>query len=209
MLGFVVASATAGNIIGRTGRYRIVVLAGVSLTMIGIFLMARMDPNTPQSVVIRNMVIAGLGMGSVMPVYTLAVQNVAPPANMGSATASVQFFRSIGGTVGVATYGSILLRTYHGSFDKNVPAGTPPRVLALLNNPLQLQQASSGAGHVPPADLLLIRHLLVNVRHALYDGLHHIFVIGSVLMIFALAVNFFLREIPLRKKHHVTVPAEV
>jgi MFS family permease len=182
----------------------------VALASIGIFLMAQMTPNTAQWEVIRNMIIAGLGMGSVMPVYTLCVQNVAPPAHMGSATASVQFFRSIGGTVGVATYGSILLRGYHESFSRNIPAGTPPRVLALLNNPLQLRQASLGTtSAMPPSELLLVRQLLGNVRQALYQGLHHIYVIGSLLMIVAIIVNLFLREVPLRKKHHEVVSAEV
>jgi len=208
MLGFVVASATSGNIVGRTGRYKIVVLSGVTLTTIGVFLMASMDAHTAQWEVIRNMIIAGLGMGSIMPIYTLCVQNVAPAGNMGAATASVQFFRSIGGTVGVATYGSILLRTYHASFARNIPPGAPPRVLALLNNPLQLQMAANAPG-IKPADLILIRQLLGNVREALFQGLHQIFVIGSILMLFAVAVNFFLREVPLRKKHHAQVATEV
>ena len=210
MLGFVVASTASGNIIGRTGRYKIVVLTGVSLTMVGIFLMATMDGNTAQWQVIRNMIIAGLGMGSIMPVYTLCVQNVAPPQIMGAATASVQFFRSIGGTVGVATYGSILLRNYHQSFARHLPPETPPRVLALLNNPLQLRQASSGGlAGLQPSDLILVKQLSANVREALLQGLHQIFVIGSILMIGAVTVNFFLREIPLRKKHHVQPAAEV
>jgi EmrB/QacA subfamily drug resistance transporter len=208
MLGFVVASATSGNIVGRTGRYRIVVLTGVSLTAVGIFLMASMTPQTVQWEVIRNMIITGLGMGSIMPIYTLCVQNVAPPNVMGAATASVQFFRSIGGTVGVATYGSILLRKYHANFSSNIPAGTPPRVLALLNNPLQLQLASHAQG-IQPGDLLLLRQLLGNVRQALFQGLHQIFVIGSILMIFAITVNLFLQEVPLRKKHHAQPAAEV
>jgi hypothetical protein len=147
-------------------------------------------------------------MGSVMPVYTLCVQNVAPPANMGAATASVQFFRSIGGTVGVAVYGSILLRTYHANFARNLPPNVPPRVLALLNNPLQLQMAANAPG-VKPADLLLIRRLLANVRDALYQGLHHIFIIGAILMVGAVIVNLFLGEVPLRKKHHVQPAAEM
>ena len=208
MLGFVVASATSGNIVGRTGRYRIVMLTGVGVTAVGIFLLASMNQQTQQWEVIRNMIITGLGMGSIMPIYTLCVQNVAPAANMGAATASVQFFRSIGGTVGVATYGSILLRNYHHSFAQNIPAGTPPRVLALLNNPLQLQLASRAPG-VQPSDLLLIRQLLANVRNALYQGLHQIFVIGSILMIIAIVVNFFLQEVPLRKKHHAQPAVEV
>ncbi len=208
MLGFVVASATSGNIVGRTGRYRIVMLAGVGITAIGIFLLASMNQHTAQWEVIRNMIITGLGMGSIMPIYTLCVQNVAPPANMGAATASVQFFRSIGGTVGVATYGSILLRRYHSSFSSNIPPGTPPRVLALLNNPLQLQLASRAPG-VRPGDLLLLQRLLGNVRDALFQGLHQIFVIGSILMVCAIIVNFFLQEVPLRKKHHAQPAAEM
>ena len=208
MLGFVVASATSGNIVGRTGRYRIVMLAGVGITAVGIFLLASMNQHTAQWEVIRNMIITGLGMGSIMPIYTLCVQNVAPPANMGAATASVQFFRSIGGTVGVATYGSILLRNYHSSFSRNIPPGTPPRVLALLNNPLQLQLASRAPG-VQPGDLLLLQRLLGNVRDALFQGLHQIFVIGSILMVFAIAVNLFLQEVPLRKKHHAQPAAEM
>ena len=210
MLGFVVASSASGNIIGRTGRYRVVVLTGVLLTSVGIFLMASMDAGTTQAVVIRNMIIAGLGMGSVMPIYTLCVQNVAPPIHMGAATASVQFFRSIGGTVGVATYGSILLRNYHESFSPHIPAGAPPRVLALLNNPVQLRQASSGGVQgLQASDLVLVKQLSGHVREALYQGLHQIFVIGSILMVAAVIVNFFLREVPLRKKHHATVSAEM
>jgi EmrB/QacA subfamily drug resistance transporter len=201
MLGFVFGSIASGNIIGRTGRYKIVVMCGVLLIMTGISLLVMMDMHTAQWQVIRNMIIAGLGMGSVMPVYTLCVQNVAPPAKMGAATASVQFFRSIGGTVGVAVYGSILLRTFHANFARNVPANVPPRVLALLNNPLQLQMAANAPG-IKPADLLLIRKLLLNVRDALYQGLHHIFIIGAILMVGAVIVNLFLGEVPLRKKHH-------
>ena len=209
MLGFVVASSASGNIVGRTGRYRIVVLTGVCLTMAGIFLMATMNGHTAQWEVIRNMIIAGLGMGSIMPIYTLSVQNVAPPNIMGAATASVQFFRSIGGTVGVATYGSILLRNYHNSLAGSIPAGTPPRVLALLNNPLQLRQAAyAPLKGVGPSDLLLVKQLAGHVRDALLQGLHQIFLIGSILMVGAVIVNFFLREVPLRRKHHAQ-PAEL
>jgi len=110
--------------------------------------------------------------------------------------------------VGVATYGSILLRKYHSSFSHNIPAGTPPRVLALLNNPLQLQLASRAPG-VQPGDLLVLQRLLANVREALFQGLHQIFVIGSILMVVAIFVNLFLEEVPLRKKHHAQPAAEM
>jgi EmrB/QacA subfamily drug resistance transporter len=208
MLAFVAASATSGNLISRTGRYRVIAIIGASLTTFGIILMAAMNADTTQGEVIRNMIIAGLGMGLVMPVYTLAVQNVAPPEHMGSATASSQFFRSIGGTVGVAIFGSVLLRMYHASFQRLIPPGTPASVLAPFNNPLQLRQISALTSTLPPGQLLLIQRLFGNVRQALLEGLHSIFVMGAVLMSVAVVVNFFLREVPLRKKHHAHVAVE-
>ena len=62
------------------------------------------------------MIVAGLGMGLLQPVYTVAVQNVAPREQMGAATSSTIFFRSIGSTVGVAAFGSIMLTRYHDEF---------------------------------------------------------------------------------------------
>src|SRR5216684_446710 len=99
----------AGNIIGKTGRYRTLAVVGAVLATIGMFLLAAMDGDTTRLAVVRNMIIAGLGIGIMQPIYTLVVQNVAPQAQMGAATASTQFFRSIGATVGVAVFGSVLL----------------------------------------------------------------------------------------------------
>ena len=71
------------------------------------------------------LVIAGLGMGLLQPVYTIAVQNVAPRRQMGAATSSTLFFRSIGSTVGVAAFGSIMLTRYHTDFARTLPAHVP------------------------------------------------------------------------------------
>jgi MFS family permease len=182
-------------------------LVGAGLATIGMFLMAAMDGNTPQWVVIRNMIIAGFGMGIAQPIYTLAVQNVAPPAQMGAATASTQFFRSIGATLGVAVFGSVLLTMYHDRFQRSIPPGTPARLVSLFDNPLLLQRGLPATGALPPDALTMLQQLLSNVRLALLAGLHSIFVMGAVLMVVAVAVNFFLPEVPLRKKHHATVTA--
>jgi hypothetical protein len=156
-------------------------------------------------VVIRNMIIAGLGMGIAQPIYTLAVQNVAPPSQMGAATASTQFFRSIGATLGVAVFGSVLLTMYHDRFQHSIPQGTPARMVAMFDNPLLLQRGLPTAGAVPPGAMAMLQQLLGNVRQALLAGLHSIFVMGAILMVLAVAVNFFLKEVPLRKKHHAEV----
>lgn len=204
LVGAVVAAIASGNIISRTGRYRVLALCGSVLATIGMFLMAAMNGSTTHWEVVRNMIIAGLGIGLMQPIYTLVVQNVAPAAHMGAATASTQFFRSIGATVGVAVFGSILLTRYHDRFQKSIPPGTPAIALKPFQEPLMLMQIRPRLEAVfglQPHGTELLHKLLDNVRVALLDGLHYIFLSGAILMVVAVGANLLLRDIPLRKKH--------
>jgi EmrB/QacA subfamily drug resistance transporter len=204
LVGAVVAAIASGNIIARTGRYRTLALCGSALATVGMFLMAAMNASTTHWEVVRNMIIAGLGIGIMQPIYTLVVQNVAPPAHMGAATASTQFFRSIGATVGVAVFGSILLTRYHDRFTSSIPPGTPEIALQPFKEPLMLMQIRSQLEVVfslQPHGRDLLHALLDNVRVALLDGLHDIFLAGAILMVVAVGANLLLRDIPLRKKH--------
>ena len=102
---------------------------------------ARMGVDTPRMYVVYGMVISGLGMGLLQPVYTLAVQNVAPRRQMGAATSSTIFFRSIGSTVGVAAFGSIMLTRYHTAFDAGDAGARAAGGAAVLR-----ESAAAGAG---------------------------------------------------------------
>ena len=210
LLGAVVGSIAAGQLVSRFGKYKMLVIIGSLLSTVGMFLMATMDKATTHGEVVRNMVIAGIGMGLMQPIYTLIVQNVSPPAHIGAATASTQFFRSIGSTVGVAVFGSILLTRYHSEFDRLIPPGTPAAAQVAFKNPLQLvairQRLEIAFGRFPGGTELLHK-LLENVRDALVTGLHSIFVLGAALMVVGLLVNLFLREVPLRKR--AAAPAAV
>jgi len=210
LLGAVVGSIAAGQLVSRFGKYKMLVIIGSVLSTVGMFLMATMDKATTHGEVVRNMVIAGIGMGLMQPIYTLIVQNVSPPAHIGAATASTQFFRSIGSTVGVAVFGSILLTRYHSEFDRLIPPGTPAAAQVAFKNPLQLvairQRLEIAFGRFPGGTELLHK-LLENVRDALVTGLHSIFVLGAALMVVGLLVNLFLREVPLRKR--AAAPAAV
>ena len=106
MMGTVVGSMTSGQMNSRMRRYKPAAMIGSVLVAVGMILFARMNGATSRIEVVRDMVIAGIGMGLVMPVYTVAVQNAAPREHMGAATASTVFFRSIGSTVGVAVFGT-------------------------------------------------------------------------------------------------------
>ena len=203
LIGAVVSSVASGQIISRTGRYRNLAVSGAVLATIGMFLLASMDGRTTEGEVVRNMIIAGLGMGLMQPIYTLVVQNVAPSAHLGAATASTQFFRQIGSTVGVALFGSVLLQKYHAHFEAHIPAGTPARALAPFANPLQLvqirPQLEAGFGRYP-GGIQLLQTLMRNVHDGLIVGLHAIFLTGALLMTAGIFVNLFLKEVPLRKK---------
>jgi hypothetical protein len=172
----------------------------IALAMI---LFARMNADTVRIEVVRAMVVAGLGLGLIQPVYTLAVQNAAPREHMGAATASTQFFRSIGSTMGVAIFGSVLLTIYKQDFANGIPPGTPAIALKPFSNPLMLAQIrpqlEAGFGRYP-GGLELLKVLLGNVRISLVHGIHAIFVIGAIIMACAVVLNTFLREVRLKSR---------
>src|SRR5258708_6347700 len=138
LMGVVVASIVGGQTISRAGEYKIIGVVGSVLVAIGMILFARMDAATARLYVRAGMGVAGFGMGLLQPVYTLAVQNVAPRERMGAATSSTIFFRSIGSTVGVAAFRSLMLTRYHNEFTRTIPSVVPPIARRYFDNPLLL-----------------------------------------------------------------------
>jgi EmrB/QacA subfamily drug resistance transporter len=108
MLGAVITSFLSGQIVSRTGRYRPNTLIGPVLLGIGELLLWQMGVDTTNAEAARNMVIAGIGLGMMMQIFVLSVQNSVTRAQMGTATALTQFSRSIGATLGVTLMGVIV-----------------------------------------------------------------------------------------------------
>jgi MFS family permease len=104
----VITSAISGQWVSRSGRYRPNALAGPVILGAGLFLLSRMNASTTSFEAARNMVIAGIGLGLMMQVFVIAVQNVVSVRQMGTATALTQFARSIGATLGVTLMGVIV-----------------------------------------------------------------------------------------------------
>src|SRR5262249_25644859 len=155
--------------------YKRIAIGGAALIAAGTIVFATMDGSTTHWVVVLGMALSGIGMGLVQPVYTVAVQNAAPRQHMGTATASSQFFRSIGSTVGVATFGSVLLTMYKHEFASGAPPGAPQEILKYFYNPLMLPlirpQLESIVARYPGGPELLEK-LLQNVRTSLAHGIH-------------------------------------
>ncbi len=201
MMGAVVGSIFGGQFVSRTGGYKSIAVVGSLLVAAGMIVFAMMDESSSRLFVANGMIVSGLGMGFLQPVYTLAIQNVAPSAQMGAATSSTIFFRSIGSTVGVAAFGSVMLTRYNSTMAEAVPAGAPAGILRYFSNPLMLSQLrpqlEAEFGKLPNG-LGMLQMLLGNVRHALASGLHLIFVCAAVIMAGAVLLHVFLRSEPLR-----------
>ncbi|HWZ20296.1 MAG TPA: MDR family MFS transporter, partial [Ktedonobacteraceae bacterium] len=112
MLGFMFSSIVGGQLLSRTGRYKILAIIGFIVAAIGMFLLSRMTPATTQPELVRNMVVTGLGIGVMMSLFTIVVQNAFPYRQLGEVTASLTFFRSIGSTMGVAVMGTIMINGF-------------------------------------------------------------------------------------------------
>jgi EmrB/QacA subfamily drug resistance transporter len=201
MLGIVVGTFVCGQATLRFRSYRIPVIVGSALVTIGTILFARMNGSTQPSDVLLAMITAGFGMGLLLPAYTVAVQNAAPHKHMGIATASSTFFRSIGSTVGVAIFGSLLLTNYHHDFAKAVPRGVPQEATIAFSNPLllsqmrpQLEATFSRFDNGPH----LLETLYASVGTALLGGIQWIFLISAVLMVGLSILNLLIKDVPLR-----------
>jgi EmrB/QacA subfamily drug resistance transporter len=137
MVGAVAASAISGQWISRTGRYRPNALAGPIVLGAGLLLLSRMDTTTTNGEAAIYMAIAGVGLGLMMQVFVVAVQNVVPFRAIGSATALTQFSRSVGATLGVTVMGVII---NHG-----LPSGTDVETAAVRQLPPNLREALAEA----------------------------------------------------------------
>ncbi len=211
MAGVLPSSIVGGIILSRTGRYKIQALVGLGLAALGMFLLSRMDLHTPEIIVVLNMFILGLGIGTSMTLFTIVVQNAFPATRIGQVTAATAFFREIGGTMGLAVLGSVTTGRFQDQFVSMLPAALkqiiPPNQLPALENPQLLLSADAvarirqGFAAMGPAGDTLFNQLMTTIRDSLADAITRGFLIGTALILVGFVATLFLREIPLRKRN--------
>lgn len=208
MIALAIASAITGQVISRLGHYRFLGAAGLVVMVVGMFLLSRMDADTSRLMVTRNMVVFGVGLGISLPLFMLAVQNAVPFSLMGIATSTIQFFRTVGGTMGVAIMGSLLNSVLAGELVKQtapqVQEMVPPSLLDRLKEPqiLLSPQALEGVrqGFLELAQGEQLFELAVRgLRSALAIAITDAFLVAVFVLLGALAIGIFLKEIPLRR----------
>jgi MFS family permease len=184
MAGLLVTAVLSGRAISRIGRYRPFPIAGTAVLVVGMFLLSLLGVHTPPWVASLYMVVVGVGLGLVMQVLVLAVQNDARPQEVGVATASATFFRSMGGAFGVALFGTIFATRLSHQL-----SGLPKAVTAHLGSGVQLDPAQ--IDQLPPKvhDVVL---------HAFAHSLSGVFLFGMALALVPFVLSWFLREKPLR-----------
>jgi len=193
MLALVACSAINGQIVSRTGRYKIPMLVGILLIAAGFLLLAGMGRDTTRGQVVRNMIVVGAGLGMCMQLFVLVVQNAVAREDLGVATATTQLFRSIGSSVGIAVLGTVMTQGL---------AREVPRRLGTLGSAIPMgASGGEGAGAVldPEIRARLPAAAVEALRGAFAASLHPVFVAGVPMVLAALAVAVFIPEVPLRR----------
>lgn len=217
LLSSVVASILSGQLVARLGRYKWVAITGMAISLVGSLLLLRLDLHSTTTDVIIAMLVMGFGMGTGMSLYALIVQNAVPYSKIGQASGALTFFRSIGGTVGLAIMGSIMNSTYYPAFLKALPPGVkqalPPGVLSLFNtpeillSPTTLAQVRQTFAQRGPQGLVLFNQIITAVKIGLVQGIHNVFILSTSVLTIGFIILFFLKEIELKGGRVASSPA--
>ncbi|MFJ5272377.1 MFS transporter [Streptomyces sp. NPDC088358] len=184
MGGIVGASVVSGQLISRTGRYKIYPLLGSALSALGMWLLSRLEVDTPRLTYSVWMAVLGAGIGMVMPVLVLAVQNSVRPADLGTATSANNYFRQIGGSVGAAIFGTLFASRLADALAERVPA----RAGTALPDPESLTPQLVHAMPAPLRDAYIAAYA---------DAMPRIFLYLVPVLVLGLFIAFFLKEKPL------------
>jgi EmrB/QacA subfamily drug resistance transporter len=188
IVGIFSTSITSGQLITRTGRYKIFPVIGAVVMTVAMFLLSRLGVDTPFWQVALYEYLFGAGLGFTMQTIVTAVQNSVEYRDMGAATSSTTFFRQMGGSVGAAVFGAVLSsRLTHYLIEQLAKAGVQP---------------GAGGPKVEANDVQAIQHLGEPIKSvvlwAFTHALDDVFLVGVPFMVAAVVVALMLKEVPLR-----------
>ena len=191
VFGIVAGSITSGRLISKTGKYRIFPIVGSLMLALGLWMFSHIGLTTSNLIISFWMVVVGGGLGLFMQVSTLAVQNSAKRSDLGSATSAVTFFRSIGGSLGGAIFGSVLVARLSYYLTDSVPGG----------HAISSEAITSGIANLPD-------EIKDSVLMAFVSSFQDMFLYAIPFALAAFVVALFLRETPLKTSTKDMVEAE-
>ncbi len=186
MGGLLITSIGSGQLISKTGRYKIFPILGTAITVLGLFLLSRMDAATTTAQASLYMAVLGLGLGLVMQVLIIAVQNAVDYADLGVATSGATLFRSIGGSLGTALLGAIFAGRLTANLATDLPANADSGALA--------------SGNIDPSALATLPAATRDAYVEAFTGsLNTVFLVAAAVGLLAFALTWLIRELPLRE----------
>lgn len=191
MLGMLSTSIVAGRVVSRTGRYKRFPVTGFAVVTVGMVLLSTLDASTSRLQVSAFMVVLGVGLGLTMQILVLAVQNAVAMSDLGVATSTVNFCRSIGGSIGVAVFGAV--------FSSRLAVGLAHRLPPGAEVPRGRGLSVDALAAMPPA-------ARIGAVNAFADALGTVFLCGLPLVMVGFVVVTRLRELPLREQRHQAAP---
>jgi len=220
MVSMVAGSMLGGQIVSRTGKYKVITIGGMAVAAAGMYLMSLMSLHSSQRAGMGDMAVLGFGLGLTIPTLVLAAQNAVPYDMLGVSTSLIQFARSVGGTIGIAIMGSLMTRRLHEELAAGLPADVrqraPAPLLAAISNPRVLLDSNAmrelhDRGFVPvfgsDADRLF-NEVVQSMKEALATSITEVFFISVIIMGAAFLLTFLLRELPLRTSYDVDAAFE-
>jgi EmrB/QacA subfamily drug resistance transporter len=200
-----VASIVGGYWMSKSKKYKAIIFSGLTLMTVGTFLLARIDTHSSITYMLTNMLLVGAGLGLLLPIYTVVIQNAVTEKDIGAVTGFSQFFRSVGGTTGVAVFGTLMLALYENGLNKGaLREANNPALQALLHNPLEPAKLRRGLELLSLSSSQL-ESVMTGVKETLVNSIDTIFFLYGILLALTLVATLFLAELPLREKSNAAV----
>ncbi|MGW1984589.1 MFS transporter [Streptomyces collinus] len=197
--GLFISSTVSGQFITRTGRWKAWLVSGGVLVTAGLALLGGIRYDTDYWKMAIFMALLGLGIGMMMQNLVLATQNQVAPSDLGSASSTVTFFRSLGGAVGVSALGAVMSRRITHYVQDGISALSPK---------YQAAMAGSGSTDSIPDMNALPKPIRTLLESAYGHGIADVFLIAAVLAAVAFLITLFIKEVPLRTKSGLAQAAE-
>jgi EmrB/QacA subfamily drug resistance transporter len=207
-LGLLVTSILGGQLLSRTGHYKLQTVIGAFLILCAVTLMLTLGPNSPAWHLSAFVVVLGLGGGLAMPTMSVVIQNAVPHEFLGVATSSRQFFMQIGGVVGTAIFGVLLTTAFQSDFRNEVSPDTRSQVDAAVLQKFEdptlaldertFTQVSTQILSQPDGQVLLADTQQAQ-REAITVAIHRVFLCSICIVIATVLLSLLLKEVPLRR----------
>ncbi|MEU0118175.1 MFS transporter [Streptomyces bobili] len=189
--GLFVSSTVSGQLITRTGRWKAWLVGGGVLITAGLGLLGTIRYDTPYWKTAVFMALLGLGVGMMMQNLVLSTQNQVAPSDLGAASSTVTFFRSLGGAMGVSALGAVMANRI-GDYAEDGIAGLGPDYASVA--------AGSGSGDAIPDMDKLPLPLRTVMESAYGHGIADVFMIAAAMALLAFLITLFIKEVPLRTR---------